>query len=273
MICIFLASMGWVVYATIHQNDPLAPAKEEMCGSFPQNVTHIKLEKKVFNQWHWEYGVSIGSLAGAVEMSCPTFMHDVNVVFNDKPIGRTNGKVFSVESNINLLDCHNNLLYTVRAGSYLQVLINKNTYHASLQVDKNGATIYYVEKDVWFTDNIDLLNVNHEKVANLQRNKFKAVISMSGWTWDIDVFQPVDPLLLIAIAGEHSFSENAGSKNSQYDSCNQFFHAVWIIMFIFMSIIILCLCYGGYYAYKNGCNVPEVTPGSMSSGRDVVVDM
>jgi hypothetical protein len=252
-IAIFLTSMGWVIDGTIHRNDPLENP-ETVCGVFT-NVSYIKLEKNIFKLWHWTYRITTPA-SGTVTMRCPTVKHDLDVHFGGAYVGRTDGKVFSLVSEIDLLDCHNNKKYTIRTGNAFETIINQNKIMVSLEVRVGSVTEYYVDKLVFFTDDIDLFNRQGVRVANLKRNKYNDLIHGRGWTWDINIMDPIntpiDPFILISIAGEHSFSEPDNDGNDKYDTCNEVYRIMWIIMFVIVGVlglgIILCL----YVLYSEG---------------------
>lgn len=73
--------------------------------------------------------------------------------------------------------------------------------------------------------------------------------------WKINLYgnnstdSPIDPLILFSVAGQHSFAE----KSDETDMCNEFFNAMYIIMFCPLALLICGFCAGGYYIYKNGC--------------------
>lgn len=244
--CAFLASIGYVVDGTRHKNDPLIENGGTPCGIFPKNVSKIHLKKQITSQWHWDYDIEIGEHKGQVLMRCPTVMHDLNVIFDNTPIGRTDGKTFSLISEVDTLDCHNNKVYTIRTGSVFETIINSNKIFVSLDVRYNDTIIYYVDKQIFITENIDLFDVNNVKVANLHRFKLGDLIHLQGWTWDIVIFDPinhpVDPMLLVTIAGQHSFSETDSNGNAQYDTCNSVYHGVYIFMFVIMGLVIIGIC-------------------------------
>ena len=150
-VVVFFSSLGFFAHKTIHRNDPLEDGDIE-CGKFPDNTTFIKMKKSIGSQWNWKYNIEKPSF-GKVEMRCPTFNHDLNVGMNGKWIGRTDGKSFIVVSKINILDCHNDLVYVMRIGDAFQTLINQNQIFVSLELRQDNDVKFYVKKQIFFKCN------------------------------------------------------------------------------------------------------------------------
>ena len=90
-IVALFGSIGFFADYTIHKNDPIASSNQE-CGLMPMNITSMTLTKQPLSQWHWKYDID-GE--GYVQMRCPTMRYDLNIYYNDMPVGRTDGKLFS----------------------------------------------------------------------------------------------------------------------------------------------------------------------------------
>lgn len=202
-------------------------------------------QKKVGKLWHWTYEIH-DPVRGEISQRCPTQMHDLKIKIGDTYLGRTYGKRLTFIDEIKLLDCHNNLMYIMRAGDDFEALVNKNKIRVSYEVRKDGVAEYYVEKLAFSgVNDISVYNKYAEKVANIHRNKWEDVVTMKGYTWDITIVNPgtnpIDPFILTSIASRHAFSE----KNNKTDSCNDFFtfSVMWVICVtcvgIFVSICVL----------------------------------
>jgi hypothetical protein len=253
---LFLASMIYVAVSTAHRDAPLHRSNMP-CGAFPANTSRIQLSKQLLKVWHWRYDVLIDSVKrGYVQMRCPSVRHDLNVKIGNAFVGRTDGKVLSLESEIGLLDCHNRPQYVLRTGSAFQTLVNTNEIWVSLEVRQGTKIKYFVRKNVFFTDNIDLYDELSVKVATLTRNVWNDVLHFRGYTWNINVLDvinhPVDPFLLVTIAAQHAFSQTDKKGNDVQDTCNDFFSGTWIFMFLTMAALCILLLAGLYKVCQSG---------------------
>lgn len=226
VIVIFFRSMGYVVDGVRKKNDPLESSGTQ-CAILPPDVRYIEMQKQISKVWHWKYNIE-KPISGYVQMRCPTFNHDLNVKIGDRYMGRTDGKSFSAVSQVNIEDCHNNVKYVMRTGNVFDTLVNGNKIFVSLDIRQNGVVKFYVKKEVFITDDIDVWNDQSVKVANLKRNKLNDIASFQGWVWKINLYEnnstnsSIDPLILFSIAGQHSFAE----KSDETDMCNEFFNAM-----------------------------------------------
>lgn len=250
MTVLFIPSMGYVINDSVHKNDPVVESGQ--CGEFPKNVSYLKVQKNIYKVWHWQYDFMINDVNGEVVMRCPTVQRDLNVIFNGVGVGRTDGEIDPILSTIQLLDCHNNKVYTIRTGNAFETIINSNKIFVSLEVRQNDTVINYINKLSLIVDTFDLYDTNSTIVATLKRNKINNLINLEGWSWDINITdpvnRPVDLFLLIAIAIEHSFSETDGNGNAKYDGCNNFSFAMLCIM-----IISGCMIFVGTIVLLNKC--------------------
>lgn len=260
-----------IPYAESRRNAPAETSASTECFKFPADTYYLKLEKQIWKWWAWEYSISAKSggtansinttFDGNFQMRFPTFNNDLNVKFGDKYVSRTDGKTFSLVSEIDLQDCHNNLLYIMKAGSVFQSFINGFNIDVSLEISANGTVQYYIQKYNLFTSSIDVYNNRSIKVAHLYQNKYSDVLSMTGWTWEITIFDPlnnpIDPSILISIAGSQSFREKDKDGNVKHDDRNNFYIALIVFFalagFVVVCIIGLCCCTSYKEAISTGC--------------------
>jgi hypothetical protein len=238
------------------------PSRE--CYQFPADTNYIKLEKQISDFWIWTYSItaktnsSNTTIGGEFYMRYPTSNNDLNIWIPEsaKYVGRTDGKVFSFVSEIDIRDCHNNLKYTMKSGSALQTFINSFNIDVSLEISANGTTQYYIKKDNLFTSSIDVFNNRSIKVAHLYQNKYNNIMKLNGWTWDISILDPtnnpIDPLILISIAGSQSFQEKDSKGRKQTDYRNGFYIALIVLFSISGAIVLIGIGIVCWSAYKNG---------------------
>ena len=254
-ICVFFTTLGICVDGANHEGDPMVESTV-LCSDFPRNVSYIELNKKI-TLWHWIYTITIGGATGEVKMRCPSVMHDMDISFGNLPIGRTNGKIASLISNINLTDCHNNVLYIVRTGDAFETLINMNKIYVTFEVRTpyDNQVVFYVKKFTFITSDFDIFDANGTAVATIKQNKIDDLLNFNTWTWRINVTkQTIDPFIVSFIASHHAFSETNKNGNYTYDGCNQFYYAMFIMLILFAifvsSPLLLLIGYGCVKAYK-----------------------
>jgi hypothetical protein len=125
----------------------------------------------VVTAWNYEYSITMGGKTGIIDMRCPTSQYDMNIYFDNKPIGRTNGKLLTLVSETDVWDCHNKMQYSIQTGSITQTLLNQNKIYVNLQVQVDGNPVYYIEKTVnkFAPDEVNLFDMNMQKVANFKK--------------------------------------------------------------------------------------------------------
>lgn len=260
-ILVFFATLGIFVDGVRNEGNQMVESSVP-CSSFPRNVSYIELNKKI-TFWNWIYTITIGGATGEVQMRCPSVMHDMDVHFGNQPIGRTNGKIASLISEINITDCHNNVLYIVRTGDAFETLINMNKIYVTFEVRTpyDNQIVFYVKKITFITSDFDIYDVNGSSVATIKQNKFQDLFNFNTWTWHINVTkQTINPLIVSFIASHHAFSETNKDGNYTYDGCNQFYYAMFIMMILFAIFVsspfLLLITYGcvkGYKCCKKRC--------------------
>lgn len=196
------------------------------CGEFHPNIRSIKLEKNSeLNEqsWHWNYNFIADNQTGRIEMRCPTLSEDLNFELSGVPVGRTNtpyDKSYDnhvVVSTYNLLDCHNNYLYTIKIID----ADDSNICFESTQcfVTKNNNVLYYI--NTTSDKSRIILSVFNQTaqviwipVANFDH--YNNSLGIEEWKINIvdPTNHPVDPLLVIAIASKQSFSINSSYKKN-----------------------------------------------------------
>jgi hypothetical protein len=240
---VFFGSMGFFVDRTIHRNDPLE-SSETNCSTIPIVVNQsIVIQKQVSSLWHWRYLIKQPHQSGTskVEMRCPTATADANIWYGGRGVGRTDGKILSLYSEFDVLDCHNKRIMVIRTDGFFETMINQNRIIVSLDVrNTKNEVLYYVDKTSFIADDIKLLDTSSTLVARLRRNTLTDLLSATGYTWTITNNGNINPLLLLSIAGHHSFDDVDSKGNKKGDMCNQFYFAMMIIMII-MSILIFCV--------------------------------
>jgi hypothetical protein len=208
------------------------------------NLTRFTATKKILSQWNWRYEVN--EFDSKVVQRCNTVQHDVDVFFNGDFIGRTDGKIATTVSKNYITDCHGDTLYTSRTADAFETLVNSNKIIVSYELRDNGNNVVaYADETNFFSNDINIKDINGNVVANLYRG-----ISIP-WEWTIKIYDQnadgANPLVLLAIAGKASFSDN-GSKT---DICNNYFWGVTWTLVAIASVLFLLLCFIAYNVSKN----------------------
>ena len=206
--------------------------------------------------WHWKYETTINGINYDLVQACPTFKHDVYLKTDGVLQMRSDGKIFSTESEINIYDNHNNFIYKITTGNFWLTLLNQNKILVNFHLeDSNGKTIMYVDSTNLF--NIAKNYIFKDEFGNVIATANKDITDFP-WTWNVNVVNnvnsttPVDIRLLMMVFAHSSFSE--GGKNSKgyaqdkKDGCNGYFFLVCLIDGIFTGlwIIVLCIVFKDY---------------------------
>lgn len=215
-----------------------------------QNVTYVELSKQLdFGSfWNWKYETSIKGENYELVQACPTIKHDVYLKRNGVLQLRSDGKIFSTDSRINLYNNHGDLMYVISTGNFWITVLNTNKILVSFHVqDPYGNTLFYVESvNAWNVARTYIFkDINGRVVADASKD-----ITDFPWTWKADLQQfqsntsntnqsySIDPSLLMIIFAYSSFSES-----KQTDICNNYFWKVCIVDGMFTGLYIILLCY------------------------------
>lgn len=214
------------------------------CPVFP-NITYFTADKQIFKQWHWTY--EFNEFDGSIQQMCPTTQHDSVIYLNGEPVVRSDGKILTVVSKMNVMDCNKNIIFVVRTGNAFETLVNGNKIWVSFELrDQNkGEILAYSETTSFFTDDIRIKDIYGSTVAKLYRNK----LTLSKWQWEINIYNinhpAADKRLLSIIAGKQSFDEG-----KETDICNQYVLGVGIVVIILVAVGIGLIIFFAIKAYK-----------------------
>ena len=204
------------------------------CGNF-DNITNLVMTKKIWSIWHWEYA----SNNAYFRQRCPTFEHDASIYNNGLLVARTDGKILTVVSEMNIKDCHGNIIYTVESGNLFQTIINSNNIWTSLIVkDTNGTIFAYVTTSIFIVGTITFNDIFGNPIAIIDK-----AISINGWKWTYTIYNQsaIDMEVLLAITAKLSFSPGPGEKNDKTDMCNQFFVGAGVTTLILISLLLIII--------------------------------
>ncbi len=227
------------------------------CTTFPDLDT-FSATKSLSSQWKWKY--KFDQFDGKIEHTCPSTQADVNVYVNGKIVARSDGKIATTTSRTYINDCNGKSIYETQTASPWETIINQNKIIVSfLLKDLSNNVLAYVEGEHFFTDDIEIKDVNGNAVANMKRNK----LTLSKWKWEFTRIKKghpgSDPRVLTTIAGKKSFSED-----DETDVCNKYFYGVaWA--FLATAIAIFCgSCYLGYKFIRNKYFSSQNSPNNQS---------
>ena len=243
MISIFICILVIGIFnAIIYSKGIKYTASNIPCQQFPSNLTEVAAKKDIESQWNWLYEEKNENQGNTftikIEQKCPTETHDVNVYLNGNLVVRTDGKIITTTSTVNINDCHGNTIFVFKASDIGQVILNQNKVFVNKQIETNDQHIlgYVKGKDFFINNDITILDINGNVVAEITRNKLSF-----DWEWKFTIYNKDSPLsnigLLAAIAGKQAFGED-GSKT---DICNNYFwYSSWSILAVsIISIIVL----------------------------------
>jgi hypothetical protein len=200
--------------------------------------------KQVMSMWHWRYTSS--DVDGVFEHRCPTWKHNTQLALNGASAGRTSVAVLSAVSATDVLDCHDDVVFTWDTGDMFTSIINSFKVSAKYVIRSgSGDVIAYVSGDTFVVDDIDVRSViDGSRVANMRRNRF----ALAPWSWDYTVFNASHPaasvLLMTMITGQLSF------EGRYTDSCNNFFAIIGFTVVAFASFMLCVVLVSGYGYWK-----------------------
>jgi uncharacterized protein YxjI len=248
-ICVSSILLGfWFSIIGIYDQDKKSQTNTNPFLNPQKNVTYFELAKQLdFKSfWNWKYETSINGENYELIQACPTVKHDVYLKRNGILQLRSDGKIFSTDSRINLYNNHGDLIYVITTGNFWITVLNSNKVLVNFQVqDAFGNTLMYVESvNAWnVARTYTFKDYNGNVIADASKD-----ITDFPWTWKADLYQntirsnttyTADPGLLMIIFAYSSFSEN----NKKTDICNNYFWNVCIVDGIFTSLYIILLCY------------------------------
>ena len=198
--------------------------------------------------WHWKYETTIDNTNYQLVQACPTFKHDVYLKRNGVLQMRSDGKLFSTKSEINIYDNHNNFIYKITTGSFWLTLLNQNRILVNFHLENSyGETILYVDSTNYW--NIARTFIFKDSNGNVAAVATKDITDFP-WTWNTNVVNTtnqVDIGILMMIYSYSSFSEGGNDSNGNHvdttDICNNYFFYVCIVDGILTGLLIAFLCY------------------------------
>ena len=214
-IGLILAVILIVNHGTKWEKDVVAP---------PQLVSGqiLEFKKQLLNRWNWTYN-SLQKINGkdmSFSRNCYADQPDVNVYYGDKLLSRSDKKIFSTVSLIEIKDSTGKVINYSRTGNFFQTFVNQNRIwvkYALYDKDDINNAIAFVDKSGYLLDNIDIKDVNGRIIANLSRDK----LTLSEWKWKVTVYDPEHPACdirnLLTMAGKFSFDDI-----DNIDQCNSF---------------------------------------------------
>jgi hypothetical protein len=201
--------------------------------------------------WHWKYETTVNNDNYELIQACPTFKHDVYLKRNGVLQMRSDGKIFSTESEVNIYDNHNNFIYKITTGSFWLTLLNQNKILVNFHLeDAYGQTVLYVDSTNYF--NVARTFIFKDKDGNVVATASKDITDFP-WTWKTNIINnvnstnKVDIGLLMMIYSYSSFSEGGVDSDGRHvdktDICNNYFFYVCVIDGIITGLWIIFLCY------------------------------
>jgi heme/copper-type cytochrome/quinol oxidase subunit 2 len=250
VVLAIILTLGFGIYGAVeYSNRNKYEDSSYTCGTFG-NMTSLSMRKVLLSQWHWRYDAHPqGEDFGYFKQRCPTFTHDAKVFQDNKLSLVTDGKIVSLKSKVNILDCYGNLKYVIETGNLWQTIINSNKIWVSLLLKHpNGTLIAYVEQTIFVTGNIEFKEPSGKVIAAHVRKEIESL----RWQWDYTVYDTskINMDVLIAITAKVSFSPQAHNDKDSTDACNNFFMTTGIIALVFLILLVV----GGlYYLYYRFC--------------------
>jgi uncharacterized protein YxjI len=212
-----------------------------------ENITHFELQKSIFSLWNWKYTDSIGTHSVMLQQACPSVEHDVLMYIDGDLAIRSNGKILTTTSEIDVYDNQNNHLYTITTGSFWITLLNLNKIQVAFHLQNStGHTLLYVAGTDLFTimKTYTFSDLNEVEIVYAEKD-----ITTFPWTWKVDILHPESPVLdvrvLSLIFAHSSFSEGGTDSNGNHkdttDICNNFFFYNGIIWGIATGLLLIFL--------------------------------
>lgn len=205
-----------------------------ICGNF-NNITNLTIVKNACLWdwcWHWTYIFTTGYFV----QRCPTFQHDISIYNNDSLVIRTDGKLSTSLSKIQIKDCHGDVMYTIKFGDMFQTMINSNKIWTSLIVKNTKDEIFtYATANIFTAGTIVLYDIYGNSIACISED-----ITTDDWKWTYDIYNKslIKMEVLIVITAKLLFSP-IEENNDQTDICNKFFLGAGITALILLCV--LCL--------------------------------
>nr|QBK92700.1 MAG: hypothetical protein LCPAC401_03380 [Pithovirus LCPAC401] len=204
----------------------------DKCPTIPRKDTY-KINKVITARWSWKYERGNYKVKGR----CVSINHDADVFYKDKLVGRTDAKTLSITSETPIIDCTGKMLVLMKTGDAFETTINQNNIDVSYEFrSPNGTIIAYSDSKHFISDKIKIFDIEGRSIAKLERNKFSTT-----WKWKIEVSNQnhtmANPVILLAIAGKRSFSEN----KDKADACNIMFWLFFVIFLVCWLIIFICI--------------------------------
>ena len=228
-----ICTLGFGIYAAyeysqrnVYENNAYT------CGNF-NNITKLVITKDIWSIWHWTYRSDNSNFV----QRCPTFDHDASIYNNDRLVARTNGKIATTISELQIKDCHGNVKYTIESGDLFQTIINANKIWVSLIVkDVNGIVFTYISSTIFIAGTVTFNDIYGNSIATIIKD-----ITTDGWKWSYDIFNQstIGMEVLIAITAKLSFYPGPNEKKDKNDMCNQFFLGAGITSLILIGILII----------------------------------
>ena len=214
------------------------------CKTFPPGIPEVDADKIISSQWHWTYQKNNNynniTYQISIEQKCPTLTHDANIYMNEELVSRTDGKIITTTSTVNINDCHGDTFFIFKASDIGQVILNKNKIFVNKQVeDLNKNILGYVKGEHFFANNeISIIDPYGNTIADISRNKLSF-----NWVWKFKIYNYTSPVsdlrLLASIAGKQAFGEDDDTT----DVCNNYF---WYLSFMLIAIVLFVFIGIGY---------------------------
>jgi hypothetical protein len=211
------------------------------------NITYYELKKSITSLWNWQYADPLGDHSIRMEHACPSVEHDVLMYIDGGLAARTNGKMFSTTSVIEVFDCHNQQIYTITTGSFWITLLNLNRIAVSFHLqDMTGKTLLYVPgTDFMVMSSYSFMDMNGTEIVYAQKD-----IRTFPWTWKVNIRHPESPVLdvraLNLIFAHASFSQvislnSKGDQTYTTDWCNSFFVIAGIVDLCVLGVFVVIM--------------------------------
>lgn len=229
LMCIIISSLiyilgsgSYISYLLVNNNQLIENAK---CIDI--NIKNEKILKRIDN---WNYGYNIvGSVSGYTKLKCPTSYPIVYNIINNSLVSYMKADDPIMNYNIKIIDCNNKLKYTVNVGDFIILNIHGDIKIASVDIRKHNKTIYYIKKDIYDTNDIDIYDIDNSIVTNLK---------YTDNLWNISIYDNIDDDILLSLINYHNYYIH----NFHNDGCNKFVKISYALIFCF-SMLLCCSCF------------------------------